>query len=113
MKEATGTAGIENEESLHLKILNHPGLSDMKVLSPLKVKALPFSCEFQPEIVNSKWSQGKDFSILLNSRHGVTLENSWGAVSFSFPKILPPCNTSTSNKRNGFGALVCFYTEAL
>jgi hypothetical protein len=42
------------------------------------VKALPLSWEFQPETVNSKWSQGKDFCVLLNSRHGVALENSWG-----------------------------------
>jgi hypothetical protein len=42
------------------------------------VKVLPFSRGFQPETVNSKWSQGKDFCVLLNSRHGVALENSWG-----------------------------------
>jgi hypothetical protein len=30
MKEATGTAGIENEGSLYLKILNHLGLWDVK-----------------------------------------------------------------------------------
>ena len=32
MKEATGTARIENQESLHVKILNCLGLLDVKVL---------------------------------------------------------------------------------
>jgi hypothetical protein len=96
MKEATGTAGIENQESLHLKILNPLGLSDGKVLSPLKVKALPFWCEFQPETVNSKWSQAKDFCVLLNSRHGVALENSWGQFASShFQKFLKGCILQT------------------
>jgi len=48
MKEATRTARIENWESLYLKILNHLGLSDVKVL--------PFPRGFQLDLPPKKWT---------------------------------------------------------
>ena len=65
MKEATGTAGIENQESLYLKILNHLGLSEVKVLSSLKGKARLFRANFNQKLLIQNGLSVKTFAYFL------------------------------------------------